>query len=310
MPPPSPLNQALAAYQELSGKTILRESLLVFLSNSIVADLPADKPKALARLESEFAKAGMAMIQDGPLFVRMVPLTKRDFYTNAPLRGQELYATRAQTKLSLGTLNLQSAGIDQFLALYAGLRQRTVLRPATLAASFTLKTAAPLTREEASYAMNTLLALNDFVAVDDGEKFVQVVGVKNLAQVKARAPKPQPGAPIFDPKKPPPSGGATPLTSAERLDKLFYDFVHRPDPKFRAGDRLVAFYAELVGKVAAPSLNLGGAYVPFSVETPLTREELLYGMDTALALNHFAIIPIDENQIRLGQLSELTRRKQ
>jgi hypothetical protein len=46
-------------------------------------------------------------------------------------------------------------------------------------------------------------------------------------------------------------------------------------------------------------------YIWFRVETPLTKSELLYAIETTFTLNNLAIIPVDDQRIRLGHISEL-----
>ena len=107
-----------------------------------------------------------------------------------------------------------------------------------------------------------------------------------------------------------PIGGTSRLYSKtevemEKLRRLFYEFTHQPDPRNRFADRLLAFYARLADKQAIPSPNLGGTYINFVVETPLTKEELRYAIETTLEFNNLAIIPVDKKSIRLGSVSEL-----
>ena len=40
----------------------------------------------------------------------------------------------------------------------------------------------------------------------------------------------------------------------------------------------------------------------FSATTPLTKAELLYGLETTLALNGFEIVPVDDTSIGVRQL--------
>ena len=93
----------------------------------------------------------------------------------------------------------------------------------------------------------------------------------------------------------------------ERLRKAFYDFMHPPDPRQPAGRRLFELYARLADKTAVPSPKFDGTGLWFHVETPLTKAELLYAIETTFALNNLAIIPVDDHKIRLGHISEALR---
>jgi hypothetical protein len=174
-----------------------------------------------------------------------------------------------------------------------------------------LKTACPLSREEAVYGMATVLALNGVAAVEDGEKFVQVLPVSQRAFLTARAPKPDPGAKLLDPNKMPSMGNSDrgrPVTKMERdLERwqtAFFDFIHYKSPPDRSAQRLFELYATLAGKTADTSKNLDGMPIWFHIETPLSKSELLYAIETTFALNSLAIIRVDDQEIRLGYIAE------
>ncbi len=77
-----------------------------------------------------------------------------------------------------GTINFQSADVNQVLEIYAQLVNRTLLRPASLAAgTIVLKTQTPLTKTEVIEALQAVLALNGITMVPIGDKFVKVVPV-------------------------------------------------------------------------------------------------------------------------------------
>jgi hypothetical protein len=165
--------------------------------------------------------------------------------------------------------------------------------------------------------MAKVFELNGICLVDDGPKLVQVVPMAQRWAVQAHAPTPEPGAKLFDPKKVPSMGVSRsypPLTDGEhieqefeRLRKELYDFIHLPDPAKRSAQRLLELYAGLAGKTAVPSTNFYGATIWFHVETPLTRSELRYAIETTFALHGFAIIPVDDRRIRLGRLQEVLK---
>src|SRR5438094_2518176 len=55
---------ALDVYASLTEKTLLMPFNLPFLSDPIISDLPTEKTNAIARIESEFAKQGIAVTHD------------------------------------------------------------------------------------------------------------------------------------------------------------------------------------------------------------------------------------------------------
>lgn len=301
----------LDVYGNLIGKTVLMPSALPVLADSMISDLPDDKTKAIARIENALSEKGLEVLQDGPHFVRVFRREARGFLTNAPLRGAELAAPPGQAATPTGNFSITGADLPQVLAIYAQLRQRTILRPAVLPGPpVRLQSQGALTREEGAYAVATVLALNGVCVLDDGAKFVQVVPWYQKPYVRTRAPQPEPGAKLFDPEKVPSMGlpnSSGPLTETERIErelerlrKAFYDLMHLPDPRKHPAKRLLEFYAGLSGKRAVPSKNVDGTHVWFHVETPLAKGELLYAIETTFALNSLAIIPVDDHRIRLG----------
>jgi hypothetical protein len=306
---------ALDVYGNLTGKTVLRPAALPAPPDAITADLPADKTNAIARIERALSEQGLEIVQDGPHFVRVFRKESRESLTNAPLRGAELAALRGQEALPPGMIDFMGADLNQVLSIYAAMSQRTILRPVTLPApTVSLKSQCALSKEELLYAFETVLALNGICVVHDGAKFVQVVPMAERAQVETRAPKPEPGAKLFDPKKVPSigvSGSPRPLTETERIEqeyerlrKAFYEFMHLPDPQKRPARRLLGLYADLAGKTAVPSPKFDGTGIWFHVDTPLSKNELLYAIETTFALHNLVIIPVDDRKIRLGHISE------
>jgi hypothetical protein len=315
----------LEVYRNLTGKTVLMPSGLPRLPDSIIADLPADKTNAIARIERALSEQGLEVVPDGPHFVRVHLKQAGNPLIYAPLRGAELAPSKGQQIGPLGMFSFSQADLNQVLSIYAEVSQRTILRPTTLPApTVSLKTQCALTKEEALYAIATVFALNGICMLDDGPKFVQVVPMGQRGQVKKAAPKPEPGAKLFDPKKVPSMGGfgsprpppppPRPLNEAERIEQeferlrnAFYDFMHGPDPGKHPTQRLLVLYASLAGKTAMPSKDFGDWPIHFHVDTPLTKSELLYAIETTFTLNNLAIIPVDDRTIRLGSIAEVLR---
>jgi hypothetical protein len=314
----------LDEYGRLIAKTILRPTALPHLPDSITADLPADKTNAIARIERAFSEQGLAILPDGPHFVRIIPKADRDSLTNAPLRGAELAPSKASampergTSVEPGMIDFRQADLSQVLEIHAALTQRTVLRSITLPSPpICLATSCLLNKDELVYALKTVLALNGICVVDDGSKFVQVVPIAMRDAVTTGAANPEPGAKLFDPKKVPDLGFSethVPQTPGERIEqeferlrKAFDDFMHMPDPNRNPARRLLGLYAVLAGKTVEPSKNFDARPIWFHVQTPLTKSELLYAIDKTFELNGLAIIPVDEHRIRLGALMEVLK---
>ena len=303
--PLAPLEAALNIYSELTGKTILRVSLLPPLQDFIAGSLPADTNAAAALIENELRRQGIDMVQDGELFVRVMPAG----WSNSPLAG--FLATLKPPasypeEVPLGTILFSPAAPDQVLKIYADLRSRTLIQPKYSAIPLImLRTQRALTKSQASYAITVLLALNGVAAVDDGDKFVQLVPVQIWSKIETSAPKPQSGSELLDPKELPKFNNERPTNPLNRLNKIYQRFFHDSPPWTpKPVDRLVEFSGELTDQKAMSSKNYGRQLVRFEVTTPLTKEEVLYAIETTLKLDGLAITKVDGEKISVIPLAE------
>ena len=75
-----------------------------------------------------------------------------------------------------GMIKFRGVDLNQIFQIYAELRNRTILRPAALAApAIILEAQTPLTKREAIQALDAVLALNGIAMIDVGDKFVKAV---------------------------------------------------------------------------------------------------------------------------------------
>src|ERR1051326_4309476 len=304
-------SDAVDVYTSLTGKTVLMSSVLPFFPDAVLSDLPTDKSNAIARLETEFSKQGIAVVQDGPHFVILLPEKQRAFITNGlSLRGAELAMTKSKEKMPAGTINFINVDAAMVLPMYASISHRTILRPMTLhSAPVNLKAACPLTPEETLYAMATVFALNGVALVEDGEKFVQAVPMVQRSMVTVHAPKPEPGAKLVDPKKVTSTAnyevseavlpGNPQLSKVvsklerdfERWRKALFEFMHYKGPP--DAQRLLGLYASLADKTVEPSKEFDGMSIWFHIETPLSKSELMYAIEATFDLNWLQIVQVD-----------------
>ena len=79
--------------------------------------------------------------------------------------------------LPAGMIDFRGASLDEVLKMYAEFVNRTILRPANLAAQqqIVLKTQTELSRKEVIQALDAVLALNGVAMINVGEKFVKAV---------------------------------------------------------------------------------------------------------------------------------------
>ena len=77
-----------------------------------------------------------------------------------------------------------------------------------------------------------------------------------------------------------------------------------PSPSNSTVDDLVAFYAKLIDLEALPEERYGKNPILFKATTPLTKAELLYALDTTLALNGLTIAHVGDKSIQAAHLAE------
>lgn len=289
-----PSDEALEIYAALTGRTVLRPGSLRQLPASIKPKLPTDTNAAIALIVSELAKCRLEVVPDGKTFARVLP----EGWTKS-LMGQQLARIQPPPPSLHSGSNIHGANFRSNFAagldIYSALRERTVLYPSALPRPpFLFRTQTPLTREEMVYALTVILALNGVAAVDDGDQFVQLVPLEAAPYVALGAPKRLPGEPLLDPSKLP--SFPDPLS--------FSPLISRPR---RQADRLIALYAELTGRKALAADLYGDAPVPFNIRTPLTDKEILYAIETTLAFNNLTIIPVDDQSIRVGHITERSK---
>jgi hypothetical protein len=304
----NPLDEALELYQQYSGKTVLRSPKLPPLAEFNKPIPSSDTNGMRIVLEYDLLNHGIQIIPHNDVFALAVEVG----WTNSPeaqyLATVKPRPTDASSSASLipnsadqtperkaippGTIDFRNADLNQVLDLYGMLVNRTILRSGQLNSStYALRTQTPLTKSGAIYAVETLFALNGIAAVEDGTNFIQVVPLRQISNLTLRAPQPIEGEPriaaervrfggtVFEPGKPP---------------------KHFPN----SANDVVSFYAELTERSAVHSDKAGRQSVLFKAQTELTKSELLYGLETALALHGLTIIEVDDKTIQAGYIRE------
>lgn len=86
--------------------------------------------------------------------------------------------------IGAGLIHIQGMEADQFFEIYSQISGRTVLRPYTLPnlQKITLKAATDLTRQEAVFAMDSVMSQNLVAMIPIGDKFVKAVPSQTAAQ--------------------------------------------------------------------------------------------------------------------------------
>jgi len=313
----------LALYQEVSGRTLLRPATLPNLREVTVESVPKDTHAAMTVLVQALTDKDIGLVEDGSQFVLVFP--KGWMKTDAASFWKSLPRPSApaadSSKLGAVTFN---ANLSFVLDIYAEVSGRSVLYPVNLPDEMLyLKSRNPLSPAETTYAMETLMALNGLAALHDGSHFTQLVPIQATNKVRLAAPAPREGAPVLDPKKIPATvrRGGVPSPALRTQDPSFADqvgdeltklylkaFGNQPPwqkPAKGQAEQLLEFYGDLTGKKVQAGSELGSAHVAFRLMNPLTKEELIYAVETVLRLNNLILIPAEGNAVRLGHISEL-----
>jgi hypothetical protein len=315
-PPPrdhqTPLDEALELYQQYSGKTVLRSPNLPSISEFDKPIPSSDTNGMRVVLENELLNKGVELISLDDAIAMAVESgwknsSAANYIATIKRRPAQVLAAAsnvpapdgekpAEDSIPPGTVDFRGADIHQFLDIYALLLNRNLLRSPIISSTFKLHTQTPLTKSAAIYLLEVSLALNGIASVDDGTNFVQIVPINRIANVKLQAPQRNADDPVLNP-----------TTSRE------FGYLHSPMPgkgeqKASQGpvNDMVAYYAELTGRTAVPASNAGRMLAIFKAQTPLTKAEMLYALDTTLALNGVAIIEVDDKTIRAGYMNERT----
>jgi hypothetical protein len=197
--------------------------------------------------------------------------------------------------LPKGAINFPSVDINDVLKIYSEFRRRNVLNPITLPGIISLRTETLLSIEEVSYALNVVMALNGIAAVDDGEKFVQVVPVVQVNQLKLNAPQPDTNATLIAPEGVPrfvPGVGRAPRSPGP-LQQL------SPGSTI---DDLVQYYATLSGSKYSPDHTYGKQPGFLRITIPVTKAELLYAIETTLHYQGLTITNTTDNTLTLQSI--------
>jgi hypothetical protein len=180
-----PVTQVLEFYAQLTGRTILRPSLLpVGVIQAQSQNL--DREGIVRFLERTLTRAHLQILPQGEKFTVVLP-------ENQPLPASAVWANRktspdkersqATGVTKTGAIHFLNAELAPVLQLYENLSGRTIERATDLPNfPITFKTASALTDSEALYALDTVLGLHGIqvVAVDDhAAKAVPVTAAVN-----------------------------------------------------------------------------------------------------------------------------------
>jgi hypothetical protein len=266
-------------------------------------------------IEGEAAKLGFEIVPDGEVFARVLPQGWRDSVLGKYLgtlsppprpSASDISAAR-NDMIPRGAIMFRGADINQALPIYADLRNCTFIRsPVLSCAPLWLTTRNTLSKQEAIYALDVILAMNGIAMIKDGDKFVRVINIQEgLFRMQPHAPTPKPGENLIDPHDVP----------VLRLGPDFKRLLPASQTSSTSGpskeqspkanvDNLVAYYAKLTDCTAKSNEKLGAQPISFEAHTPLSKAELLYAIETALFLSGLEIVRVDDKTIRVERIAD------
>lgn len=201
----------------------------------------------------------------------------------------------AATTLTLGrtdqlnhpAITLEGASMNAVIFLLQEFVNRSVLRPAYLqGGSFDLRAAAT-NRADGAKVLENALTEQKVTVIPDGEKFLMVVPKAMARTVKPHSP-PLPPIPTTT------TNAGLEIIPAGTID-------------FRGADTftVLAVYARLLGKEFDPDLRqIPTSQIYFRSQTLLTKEEVIYALDTLLAWNRAKVVPASEGFVKAVSLAE------
>lgn len=163
------ITQVIAIYGEVTGRTVLRPQLTLTPFN---VDIQAkNKSEAIAALTEAFEDKGLKVIPDGEKFVMIIPKEKASM---AIPRSAQIKSTPGIAPA--GEINFPKVDFARAAMIYANLRGKTLDQTRPIPPSFqpiSLRTHAPLTKEETIYALETLFSWQDVKFVPVGNDLLQ-----------------------------------------------------------------------------------------------------------------------------------------
>jgi hypothetical protein len=188
-----------------------------------------------------------------------------------------------------GSLELAEANVDAVLSLYAECKGRTLLRwPRLPATSFTLA-ASTTNQAQAVLVLEKALAAKRIATIPDGEKFLMVVPVSETAVVKPHSSE----------IKVPTGKGVDSELMPARVIAFNEATLHQA----------AQFYASLIGRKLDRNQPPLQATLPiiFRNQTPLTKEECLYALDTLFCWQGYKIVPVGADLARLARVPDAVK---
>jgi len=191
------------------------------------------------------------------------------------------------------TLAFDDVDVDSLLALYAEFAGRTILRPGLPKHSFTLA-ASPSNQAEAALVIEKALAEQELISMADGERFLMVLP-------KALAANARPHSSALKSKSigaQHAPGGPNQSGNDELIPEGGINFVNVD--LFEAAKIYVEYLGRKLERNPTPGVR---GFIRIKTQTPLTREEACYALETLFNWQGAKLVPASEDLIRLVPIS-------
>jgi hypothetical protein len=281
----------LPLYQLLLQRTLIRPQNLSDFELNLCSEGPTATTDLISGIEQALKAQGVFTTLEGEKFVlaggegtaakitpqvRQLPPALKRHSTDSRPTGEEM--------LPAGTINFFQTDLDQTMAIFQELTDRTLLRPSFFAApgTISLQTHTPLTPVEATFAFNAVFAVNDISVISVDDKFLLVFPTSETNRVRR----------LLEQKSPTvPAPGGEPLSAGA----LNFRWARLPE--------FMAAYQRVCGQKVEVAPGLPDARFTFRNQTALTPAETLRAMDLVLGLQRLGVVNQDDGKgLRLVRL--------
>ena len=269
------LLHVLEIYQMVSDRTVLRPSNLP----GTKIDLQTERlssTEALRVLGQLLLAQGVVTRPRGDKFVFVVRSDQTNQLSRIP---DSPAAAPGGEVIPAGLIKFSDADVSQVLEICQELRGRTLLKPSNLpAAKISVRSQTEMTRDQAIWMLDAVLALADIAMVPHGDKFVFVLpGIEN------------PRVPAIEPPSVSPTVNAQEVLPAGLL-------------KFQDADisQVLDVYASLLARKPLPlERNTPAVKMTVRTQTSLTRAEAVSALDAIAALNRLQFVLVGDDEVKV-----------
>jgi len=283
--------QVLDLYQEISGRTVITSPSLPPATITATSNGALKGGAAAEELARALGEKGITVLPHFEKFafaitpslvtkvaeIRIPPEAAK-LPSPAPVPPPNSPQEVRLAPLPPGLVKFMEADRRQILDIFQELAGRTlIVSPALPAAKITLKSQTPLSRLEAVWLIEAALQLCDISVTLSADKFAFVTSSAHVPRVaKFKAPP----LPDKDPK-------------AEKFPPGLI--------KFHEADRaqVLDIYQQLFGQTVLLAPDLPPAKVTLKSQTPLTRDEAAWLIESALHLAGIQCVPAGDNQVKV-----------